>query len=100
MGMFIVKHQFQPYGIKAAPTSGPPIAEIPNTLPRIPNAFPLSSSGNASPTNAPATGNIPPQPKPCTILPKNIASMLNEDAIKQDPIPKRITSRMNTFFLP
>ena len=53
-----------------------------------------------APTTAPATGNIPPQPKPCTILPKNIASMLNEDAIKQDPIPKRITSRMNTFFLP
>ena len=64
IGMFIVKHQFQPNGIRAAPTNGPPIAEMPNTLPRMPSAFPRSSRGNASPINAPATGNIPPQPKP------------------------------------
>ena len=64
IGILIVKHQFHPNGIRAAPTNGPPIAEIPNTLPMIPNAFPLSFNGNASPMNAPATGNMPPQPKP------------------------------------
>ena len=28
------------YGINAAPSNGPPIAAIPNTLPSSPNAFP------------------------------------------------------------
>ena len=98
--MLIVKHQFQPYGIKTAPTNGPPMAESPKTLPRIPNAFPLSSNGKASPMNAPATGKIPPQPNPWMILPKNIDSMFRENAIRQDPIPNSITSRMKIFFLP
>ena len=96
----MVKHQFQPYGINAAPTNGPPIAEIPNTLPKIPNAFPRSSSGNASPINAPPTGKIPPQPKPCIILPKNIDSIFAENAIRHDQIPKRTTSKMKIFFRP
>ena len=64
IGMLMVKHQFHPNGIRAAPTKGPPIADIPNTLPIIPNALPLSFNGKASPINAPATGKSPPHPKP------------------------------------
>ena len=90
IGMLIVKHQFQPNGIKAAPSNGPPIAEIPNTLPRIPNALPRPSKGNSSAMNAPAIGNRAPQPKPCMILPKNINSILMDAAIKKDPNPHYI----------
>ena len=100
IGIFIVMHQFLPKGIKAAPTNGPPIADIPNTLPRIAYAFRLSSNGNSSPINAPPTGKIPPQPKPCMILPMNINSILAENAIKLDPIPNNITSNIKIFFLP
>ena len=76
------------------------MAEIPNTLPKIPNALPRSSSGNASPMNAPPTGNIPPHPKPCIILPIRIISIFAENAISAEPTAKNSTSRMKIFLRP
>lgn|GEM_PF-3942598 len=56
------KSHCQPRGSMKPASIGPAIDEKPKTDPIIPRAFPRLSSGNVSPINALATGNIPPAP--------------------------------------